>query len=191
LRFCVVEFGHYIRKHLSRDHLKLHRELIANSDRRVWDTWLGLHSPISAKKLHALGYMTYMWNACEHQLFTLFCVVMDISEKDGWALAYDLGNIAIMTRIKVISSVRYKHQASILELIQNCLEVYEVCRQNRNQLTHFTVAGYLSDEPNLFRKSRNAETMEPLPFPDKLSDLRRVANDIRRLSYFIRICGRT
>ncbi len=43
------------------------------------DAWIEKFSPIEAKKLHALGVITFMWNACEYKLFELFHLTFGIT----------------------------------------------------------------------------------------------------------------
>jgi hypothetical protein len=165
------------------DSLKFYRRFPVEFEALSWDAWMTTHSPLPPKKLHALGYVQFAWNACEHHLFSLLAEVIGLPERDVWTLAHDLGDIAVVTRIKILAKRRYKDDPVTVRVIENALEVYDICRQNRNQLTHFDIAAGLgSDVLTLFRRSKNPETRDSPPFPDSLNDIRRVGRDIRRLS---------
>lgn len=145
------------------------------------DTWIATHSPISPEKLHALGYVNFVWNVCEHELFSLFATVMKIPEREAWVLVHDLGDISICLRIKEIARYRYPG-TPYLDLIENALEVYEVCRANRNQLTHFTI-GIAHDKFELVlkRASKKPNTRDTQSISESVWDMRRVGRDINRL----------
>ena len=64
------------------------------------DEWIKSHSPIEAEKLHALGLITFMWNACEYKLFELFHLTFGITPQLAWLLVHDLGSVSISDRIK-------------------------------------------------------------------------------------------
>jgi hypothetical protein len=80
----------------------------------------------------------------------------------------------------------------LIAAIENALTVYDMCRKNRNQVTHFNIQLALGEERasgfRLVRKSRKPDTSPTkMPFADKLSDLRRVAKEIRRLNLQLKI----
>jgi hypothetical protein len=81
------------------------------------------------------------WNRAERWLFTIFCDVSGYDEPEAWALVYNLGTPAISERIRSLLKIR-KFTAEA-PLIENTLEVFNVCRQNRNSVTHAWTRGYL------------------------------------------------
>jgi hypothetical protein len=86
------------------------------------DPWIKSKSELGYKRLHALGVIAFQWNRSEFWLFSTFCDVSGYEEDDAWALVYDLGDIAIYTRIKTF----LKRRSLTVEapLIENALEVY-------------------------------------------------------------------
>jgi hypothetical protein len=140
------------------------------------DEWVTAHSPIIAQKLHALGVVTLEWNKCEAALVWLFNLVVGLPAQECWALFYDLGDIAISERLKVLIKIKKFHPDTIA-ILENVLKFYEQCRINRNQLTHFQVVRY-PDDILLVRKSKKADTPQHDYFPNELSDVRRVADEI-------------
>ena len=145
------------------------------------DQWIATNSPIDAQRLHALGAVIVRWNDCEKELFVLFGEMLGLPLKEVWVIAHDLGNIAICTKIK--SLARAKNFSSAFQsAIENTLEVYNICLQNRNQLVHFWTSS-LSGDLQLYRKSKKADYTTPELFKSDLADIRRVAEDIKRLAY--------
>jgi hypothetical protein len=102
-------------------------------------------------------------------------------EAEAWALVFDLGNISICERIKLLLKIR----AFTMEapLIENALEFYDVCRRNRNSVMHAWTRGLSEDgHVGFARKSKAADNQEAEPFPSSLDDLRRVAEEIETLN---------
>jgi hypothetical protein len=149
------------------------------------DPWIRTNSEIEPQKLHALGVITFRWNLSENKLFDIFGSLLKCSIDDAHALAHDLGDIALIRRIKALASSRIKNEKT-LEAISNVLEVYDICRQNRNQLTHFSVrlVNWATPEATpgfeLLRKRKDYRA--DIPFSNTIKDIRRVARDIRRLN---------
>jgi hypothetical protein len=105
----------------------------------------------------------------------------------GWIMGHDLGDIALSKRIKEIMNRRHDN-SEIRALIDNYLSNYDVCRQNRNTLTHFT--GFVPRDANKetvdlssirFVRLKDIKA-KPEFFPSALIDIRRVALEIRGLS---------
>jgi hypothetical protein len=143
------------------------------------DPWIAKNSPLSADRLHAIGVVTVRWNDCELWLLLLLCSVSKIPRRDIWAMAHDLGDIAMCTRVKTFTVFRgYRDHGRAL--IENVLAVYDLCRQNRNSIVHAWTR-FSGPNPPLARKSKKADNPEPSPFPSDLSDIRRVAEDIEEL----------
>ena len=65
-----------------------------------------------------------------------------------------------------------------IELIQNALEAFDRCRQNRNQFTHFTLEHDLEARTVHLRRQQKGPLISRVPFPTELSDMRRVAGEI-------------
>lgn len=157
------------------------REHVRRAQNLAPDAWIAMYSLMSPKKLHALGVITFWWNACEYQLFGLFVVITGLPDQQAWILAHELGAIALMDRINALAAIKLKKRKDAVELIANTLDIYEICRRNRNQLTHFSVGPAEKGDIQIRRKSKAPDSMEPAPFPNDLKDIRRVARDVRRL----------
>jgi len=131
------------------------------------DPWMIANSKLGHKRLLALGVIAYQWNKAELWLFHIFCDVSGYSEAEAWSLVYDLGDVAICARIK--SLLKYRKLTSEAPLIENALEVYDLCRQNRNSAMHAWTRGISDDgQIGLARKSKKADQIEPDPFPSGL-----------------------
>ncbi|MER8995927.1 hypothetical protein [Mesorhizobium sp. M0678] len=141
------------------------------------DPWIAENSPLSPERLHAIGVITLRWNQCEFWLFLLFCKVSGIADKEAWALVYDLGDVAICTRIKAILASRSFHTDGTA-LILNALDAYDINRQNRNTVAHAWMVGKFDGEYILARRSKKADAIDPLAFKSDLTTLRRVAHEI-------------
>jgi hypothetical protein len=144
------------------------------------DAWISSNSEIQPERLHAIGVVSFQRNHCEFWLFQLFCGVAELTQQKAWALVYDLGDVAISTRISVLMQTRGFHPNAIV-LIKNALEFYDRCRQNRNSIIHAWTqgSGYWA---KMVRKSKDPRKMESEPFPCELEDVRRVAEEIQWLS---------
>jgi hypothetical protein len=148
------------------------------------DPWIKTNSDIEPQKLHALGVITFRWNFSENKLFDMFQALLKLPIEEAHALADGLKNEELVRRIKTLASSRIKNKKT-LELMSNVLDVYDICRQNRNQLAHFNITletpgSGLRFEVALARRRRDYRS--ELPFPQTVKDIRRVARDIRRLN---------
>jgi hypothetical protein len=153
------------------------------------DTWISSNSEIQPERLHAIGVVSFQWNHCEFWLFQLFCGIAELPKAKAWALVWDLGDIAISTRISVLMQSRGFHSDAIA-LIKNALEFYDHCRQNRNSIVHAWTQGR-SHWAKMVRKSKDPRKMDSEPFPCELEDVRRVAEEIQWLSrrLWILVCS--
>jgi hypothetical protein len=82
----------------------------------------------------------------------------------------------------VLAETRFSDQ-NLIASIQNAMQVYDRCRQNRNQVTHFSIQIALGEEHasgfNLLRKTKKPDDVEgPIPIDDSLRNLRRIAKEI-------------
>jgi hypothetical protein len=158
------------------------------------DPWILVNSDIEPQKLHALGAISFRWNLSEQKLLQLFGSILNCSVEEAHVLAHEVGALALIARIKVLASTRLKDDDKLVSAITNVLDVYDVCRKNRNQLTHFDLTLVSETRPwtlALARKSRSPEYRKSEPFPDTIKDLRRVARDVRRLNaqlYLVERC---
>jgi len=125
------------------------------------DAWIEANSPIEANKLHALGVINYHWNRCERALFWVFACIIDLPPEECWALSYDLGDLAIYERISAFMTLKKVHPENI-EAVTHTLKVYDICRQNRNQLTHFHVVRTGVNAIELMRTSKKPNSMDPI-----------------------------
>ena len=106
----------------------------------------------------------------------------------GWILGHDLGDIALSTRIRELMR-RKDLRNDIQALIENYLTNYDICRQNRNVLSHFTA--FIPKDADLesielksisFVRAKVGVAADHQYFPSALNDIRRVASKIRGLS---------
>jgi hypothetical protein len=146
------------------------------------DPWISTTSPIGPKRLHALGLITLRWNVCQFGLFRIFRVIVALPDMECWALAHGLGDIAIAERITAVATLRKLHP-KLCDLIADVLAYYDICRQNRNFLTH----AWFDDasEPGsakLLRKSKRIDSAEPQMLLSELVDLGRVADELSSFS---------
>lgn len=144
------------------------------------DPWIKSNSEIDPAKLHAIGVISFQWNHCEFWLFHLFCGVSGLPEAKAWTLVFDLGDVALCTRIKVLLGGCALHPDGTA-LVENALEFYDLCRQNRNSVVHAWTQGR-GARAKLARRSKKPDQIEPAPFPCELEDIRRVAEEIQWLS---------
>jgi len=154
------------------------------------DAWIRANSEIEVAKLHALGVVTFRWNVCENKLFSLLWTLMNRPPEEAQILFHDLSLDDVMRRIEALASLRLKKEPLLLAAVKNGVQVFHACRQNRNQLTHFTFSfvgelGTSSFRLALARISRKPEYRQNVPFADTVNDVRRVARDIRRLNAFL------
>jgi hypothetical protein len=179
-----------MRKDLARD-LRRVRKRIKEFQSLATDPWIKANSEIEAQRLHALGVIVFRWNLSEQKLFHLFWALLDRPESEVVALAHEVNDIGLAVRIRALAIGRLSANAKLCDAIENALDVFEVCRQNRNQLAHFyPVLGVpaLEKRPDYLpawdfqRRERNPFAVIKLPFPNATSDVRRVAKDIQRLN---------
>jgi hypothetical protein len=146
------------------------------------DRWILAHSPIEAKKLHAIGFITLKWNACELGLRVLLACVTGKGFAETWAGHHDLGNKEIAKKIK--SAVKGSHNSpAVKEAMIYALELYDINRLNRNQFTHF-VASAAKNGLEL-RNNKNPSWNKIFKLPAiraELADIRRVAEEIDTMS---------
>jgi hypothetical protein len=144
------------------------------------DTWINDNSQIAAEKLHALGVIAYRWNTAEIALKSLLIGIAKVDFPKLWTIIHETGDVAITTAI--IEMTRQNPLPfQLQERVEHGLKLYDANRINRNQLTHFMPAAL--EGSDLARLK--GPTWNPEPFPDKIEDLRRVADDVGRLlDYF-------
>jgi hypothetical protein len=150
----------------------------------VDDPWIEKNSIIDPERLHALGVITVFWNHSERMLFFLFCFVCKFTPKFGWVLAHDMGSISLIERITEVLKIRPLADDE-QELLMNSLKIYDICRQNRNLLTHFTVnRSKEADDEFVFLRTKGPSAA-PKQFPSSLEDIRRVALEIQTFSVYL------
>jgi hypothetical protein len=117
----------------------------------------------------------------KRNLLILFGEVLGLPLDQLWAIAYDLGQVAISTKIEALARAK-EFSFEFQSAIKNTLAVYDICRQNRNQLVHFWFFSGVSGDGQLYRKSKKADYSPPAQFKNDLADIRRVAEDIKALA---------
>lgn len=144
------------------------------------DEWIDKYATLGAQKLHALGMVTFMWNACEYKMFELFYVSTGLGANMAWLLVHDLNSKAVSDRLNAYLDHAFTDPRPIqgeIDLIKNAIAAYDVCRQNRNQLTHFWLEHDLEkQEVRMMRLKGPALKLAPIP--EGVADIRRVADDL-------------
>lgn len=147
------------------------------------DPWIAEYSIIDPEQLHALGSIVLWWNHCERNLLFIFTTIIGVSQGMGWIIGHDLGDMALSTRIREIMK-RREHPDGVEPLLNNYLPNYDICRQNRNVLTHFTAtvpkdADFASVDLKSvsFIRLKGVSAKADI-FPSSLGDIRRVAAEI-------------
>lgn len=147
------------------------------------DSWVKRQKFLAPKKLHALGVISVFWNACETHLLVLFMMVARLPPHTAWIIAHDLGDTSLSERIREIAKSRSEDgllASEIVDSINNILKVHDICRQNRNSLTHFKMEFKGNDEGRLIRMKGPSMIRHPLP--DDLEQFRRIADEIEALA---------
>jgi hypothetical protein len=164
------------------------RDLRKRTARLSGDAWIATHSlGLSAEKLHALGCITYEWAICEYNLFELFSAVKGGGARENWILVHDLGDLAVMSRIREIAKLRITDRPTT-EAVEHAIVCYETCRRNRNLLTHFSLAlASGGDDAGLriWRRSKKPDDPIGHQIPDRILDIRRVSSEIAALNRFL------
>ena len=119
--------------------------------------------------------ITVLWNRCELYLILLLAAAARMTRRDVWAFVHDLGDLSIANRIKTFALFR-GWPPHARELIDNALQVYDACRQNRNLISHAWTLSGRTDAP-LMRRSKKPIDAELTAFPESVVDLRRVAKE--------------
>lgn len=143
------------------------------------DQWIAENHMLSPEKLHAIGVVAFQWNQCEYWLLLLLRSVSKIPRREIWAMAHDMGDVAMCEKIETFVAFRGYH-ADGKELIENALQVHDLCRQNRNSIVHAQARA--SGRYSLMaRRSKKPDNPEPTVFRARLIDVRRVADEIEIL----------
>ena len=151
------------------------------------DQWIKDHSQIDPAKIHALGRITLSWNSCETNLYLLFTVVVQLDPKVSWIICHDMGGVAMSNRITEICDLgRFDEEER--GIIAHTLQVYDICRQNRNSLTHFKTD--LSEDGEGLLIRMKGPSMDAHPLPNDLSDFRRAATELTQLAKTLRLLWR-
>lgn len=156
--------------------------------RDLADPWIKKYSSMDARKLHALGVITLAWNGCEMNLLALFIKMARVPPRVGWIISHDLGDASLSERIIEIAKLRAAQnpqEHDILDAVLHVVKVYNDCRQNRNTLTHVKMVTFKGSSTVALVRMKGP-SMEHHRLPDKLSNIRRVAREIRELSVNLR-----
>jgi hypothetical protein len=137
------------------------------------------YSPIDPAKIHTLGRVAIAWNSCETNLFFLFAAVVQLKTKSAWIISHDMGDVAMSERISEICELG-EFDDEQRDAIQHILQVYDICRQNRNSLTHFKTG--VSDDGEGILLRMKGSSMEFHSLPNDVNDFRRVAVELIQLA---------
>jgi hypothetical protein len=175
-----------LRTDLARD-LNAFRERWREYKFRSDDAWIKTNSEIEPQRLHALGVVSFRWNMSEQLLLAVFTELLNLPKREAQILAHGLGPLDFANRINVLASTRLRSRPKLVKIIHNALEVYDLCRQNRNQVTHFDVQIALGKERakgfSFARRVRKPDTFpDTVQFDDSLQNIRRIAKEIWRLN---------
>jgi hypothetical protein len=122
------------------------------------DPWIAEHSFIDPERLHAIGVVILWWSQCEYNLIQLFGIIFDLTPRRAWIIAHDIGDMSLDKKIREWLNFQTPSRREELDLVYNYLDIYDVCRQNRNALTHLkaeTPVGKPDDLANVsFKKLR-------------------------------------
>jgi hypothetical protein len=147
------------------------------------DPWIKAHSPIDAEKLHALGVVNFRWNITEF-ILKIFSMRFGGGGKGSfdanWAELHDEGDIALWQMIEANVTAGPWSQ-DIKDAVIHGIRMYEACRINRNQLSHFLPKGLAGSDLARLK----GPDFDPQPFPDSLADIRRVAEEIEALIAYL------
>ncbi len=154
------------------------------------DDWIRSHSLVTPEKLHAIGFLTLAWNACEYWTTAIFSTVSGLSEKQARIVTHDLGDITIWNKIIEFSGIDELTGTHVKDELKHALKIYDRCRSNRNQFVHAALGGERGEDGSVFRLARNkGPKFEFDPIDDSLQEIRRVGDEIDRLrDYLARLC---
>lgn len=139
-------------------------------------------SALPAEKLHALGYITFAWNACEYWTGAIFSIVSGIDQSIGRIITHDLGDVGIWKKVREISENK-NHPIDVIDLLNHSSRFYDICRINRNTYVHAT--GGLIGRGGISLIRRKGPKQFGDYIPDGLNDLRRVCEDLDSLNHFL------
>jgi hypothetical protein len=146
------------------------------------DRWILAHSPIEAKKLHAIGYISLRWNTCELWLRVLLACVIGEDFAKIWTENHDSRTSDIAKKIRNVVS-KSRNSAAVKEAMIYALDLYDINRLNRNQFTHFVVSGTKNGLELRNNKNSSWDQIFKLPaIRAELADIRRVAEEIDTMS---------
>jgi hypothetical protein len=114
----------------------------------------------------------------------IFGGVCKLPNRLTWILGHYLGDVSISDKIR--EALKYvQHPNLLVKVIDNYLSVHDVCRQNRNTLSHFIPYGNIKDEISkvAFMKMKGIAGRAN-EFPSALEDIRRVASELRALMVY-------
>lgn len=148
------------------------------------DSWIATYSPIEPHKLHAMGYISYAWNACEQELLKMFGLVFAIPEQTAWTICHDMGDVSIANRIKAHAKLNLLKQVDLLEAIMAALDHYQICRVNRNSLMHAYGVPDDTWSVSLVKQNNKAEKSYT-QLRNDLWSIRRVGRETKNLRRFM------
>jgi hypothetical protein len=142
------------------------------------DPWVRANSELPPEVLHALGVISFRWNSCEFGLKMLFAESTGISVPNSLLITQEMGSITISAIIRETFELR-KRDAPIVDEVLFSLDLFDVNRLNRNQLTHYLPAtGPVGME---IRRNKVFGGVGGESIPSKVTDVRRVADEIGTL----------
>ncbi|RYF51892.1 MAG: hypothetical protein EOO38_01990 [Cytophagaceae bacterium] len=150
------------------------------------DQWIAENSPISAKKLHALGVVNFHWNIVDQLLRVILCNIRGHSSG-----AYTPATNSQIKKIKELSFAHVvcgiksemfylKHTENSLQYMRDIISAAEICRRNRNGLVHYFIDGFHNPSRGEMKIVRDFFHRK-IELPDSLTNIRQVAKETEAL----------
>jgi hypothetical protein len=144
------------------------------------DPWIKSHSDIEPERLHAIGVVTYAWNSCQALLFIFFATLTGLPGRVTRAIIHEMSDAALIARLRdILATGGFRNDPELNAAILYALEMFDINRVNRNQLTHFMPSGKRDGKIEFWR-NKGPELLRQA-FPSNIDDIRRVAEDILTL----------
>jgi hypothetical protein len=147
------------------------------------DAWIRANSELDPDVLHALGVIGLRWNSCEFGLKMLFSLATNIGYPNALLITQDMGSVSISNIIRGTKELPKRFPKNVDDVFF-ALDLFEINRLNRNQLTHYLPAGNQSGETE-FRRNKILGGIGGELIPNSVSDVRRVAEEIRALRSYL------
>ncbi len=147
------------------------------------DAWIKANSELDPDVLHALGVIGFRWNSCEFGLKMLFSLATNINHQNALLITQDMGSVTISNIIRETKELPKRYPARVDDVFF-ALDLFDISRLNRNQLTHYLPAANSVGETE-FRRNKILGGLAGDPIPNTALDVRRVAEDVDQLRTYL------